>query len=172
MVGRLKPILDICANEKQAIFIPHRQMLDNVIITHEFFHCFGNKRNNKKGYMTLKQDMSKAYDKVEWNFLRVVIERMSFCDIWINYIMQYVSSISYALLNGKKVDFVRLQRGLKQGDPFSPYLFLLCTEDFNNLIQKATKCGRLSSVWISRGGSALFTCFFVDDSLIFYRANV
>lgn len=84
-----------------------------------------------------------------------------------------VTSVSYDFnVNGEKVSFVSPQRGLRQGDPLSPYLFLLFTEGFSNLIQKAVNCGKITSVRISRGGPTLSPLFFADDSLIFCRANV
>lgn len=65
-VERLELILGSCISDKQATFVLSWQILSNVILTHEFLHFFKNKRNGLKSYMTLKLDMSKAYDRVKW----------------------------------------------------------------------------------------------------------
>ena len=88
--------------------------------------------------MALKLDVSKAYDRVEWNFLRQITLKLSFPSDWVARVMSCVSSTSFSILiNGKPFGMINPTKELWQGDPLSPYLFLLCAEGFTSLLQKA-----------------------------------
>ena len=103
------------------------------------------KKEGKESYMAIKLDMSKAYDRVEWCFLKKIMERMGFNEKWISLIMNCITTVSYSMLiNGVAHGCITPTRGLRQGDPISPYLFLLCSEGFTGLILEATRNNRLS----------------------------
>ena len=92
-------------------------------------------KSKKVGFMTLKLDMSKVYDKVEWCFLIEIMRKMGFCDNWLNLIHECISTVSYSILvNGKPKGEIFLSRGIHQGDPLSPYLFLLSSEGLTRMI--------------------------------------
>ena len=146
---------------------------DNVLIAFETLHHMHNQRAGKVGSMALKLDMSKAYDRVEWGFLKQVMIRMGFCDNWISLIMECLSTVSYSLLiNGEPTGHIIPTRGICQGDPISPYLFLLCAEGLNGLIQKATSQGDIHGVSLCCQGPKITNLFFADDSFLFCRATI
>ena len=92
------------------------------------------KRKNK-GLVALKLDISKAYDKVEWSFLRHTIERLGSSNKWINLVMDYVTVPSFSvIINSAAKGLIHPQRGLRQGCPLSPYLFLICAEVFSHVL--------------------------------------
>ncbi|KAL0361210.1 UNVERIFIED_CONTAM: putative mitochondrial protein [Sesamum radiatum] len=125
------------------------------------------------GHMALKLDISKAYDKVEWKFLQKVLTRFGFPSKFIDLIMLCVTSVSYSfILSGSQFGSIIPQRGLRQGDPLSPYLFLLCTEAFSALLQKEERLGKLQGVAVCRQAPRVSHLLFADDTLIFYQATV
>ncbi|XP_071916173.1 uncharacterized protein [Coffea arabica] len=87
----------------QAAFVQNRQILDNVIVAHEYMHWLKSKREGNEGYMAIKLDLSKAYDRVEWNFLYAILCKMGFAPLWIRWMHGCLSSVSYSFnVNGVK----------------------------------------------------------------------
>lgn len=122
--------------------------------------------------MAIKLDLSKAYDRVEWNFLYAIFCKMGFAPLWIRWMHSCLSSVSYSFnINGVKRGYVNPSRGIRQGDPLSPYLFLFCAEGLSNLLNNAVSNKQISGVKIARQGPNISHLFFADDSLIFCKAN-
>jgi hypothetical protein len=117
--------------------------------------------------------MSKAYDRVEWTFLEGVMRKMGFDGCWIRMIMNCITSVSYSvLINGDSYGSILPTRGIRQGDPISPYLFILCAEALSAMMQEAERNREVTGVPIARGRIRLNHLFFADDSLLFCKANI
>ena len=117
-------------------------------------------------------DMSKAYDRVEWNFLSQVMTRLGFHTKWINWIMQCVTTVSYSyLINDSVYGAVSPHRGIRQGDPISPYLFILCGEVLSGLCRKAELEGKMRGVHVARGSPRVNHLLFADDTMIFCNSS-
>ena len=122
--------------------------------------------------MAVKLDISKAYDRVKWDFIEKVMRRMGFHDKWVGWVLKCITTVSYSILiNGEAHGNISPTRGLRQGDPLSPYLFLLCTEAFSALIDDASNRQKLNGVSICRGCPSVTHLFFADDSLLFCKAD-
>ena len=122
--------------------------------------------------MAVKTDMSKAYDQIEWVFVRMVLERLGFHPIWINWIMQCITTVSYSyLLNGSTQGLVNPERGLRQGDPLSPYIFILCSKVLSGLCTKAHQENNLTGINIGKKNPRLNHLLFVDDIMFFCKSE-
>jgi hypothetical protein len=123
--------------------------------------------------MAIKLDMSKAYDRVEWSFLDLIMRKLGFAERWVSLVMECITTVSYSvLIDGEPKGYIRPSRGIRQGDPLSPYLFLLYAERLTALIRQAERMGNITGVSISRGGPRVSHLLFADDSLLFCQASI
>ena len=130
------------------------------------------KKQGKTGTAALKIDMSKAYDRVEWKFLKLMMLRMGFAEDWVEIIMLCVSTVSYRVIrNGIEGGPIVPSRGLRQGDPLSPYLFIICAEGLSSLIRNRERAGFIHGVKIARSAPAVSHLFFADDCFLFFKAH-
>jgi hypothetical protein len=98
----MKKILNSIILPSQSAFLPGRFIMDNVIVAFEALHSMNTRLKGRKGYMALKLDMSKVYDRVKWDFLELLMQRIGFDERWMELIMTYVRTVSYlVLINGK-----------------------------------------------------------------------
>ena len=172
LANRLKLILPRIVSDSQSTFVPGRLITDNVLVAFETLHYMHHNKIGRDGAMALKLDMSKAYDRVEWRFLEQIMSQMGFHQKWISLMTECISTISYSILvNGEPHGYIQPSRGLRQGDPLSPYLFLLCAEGLHSLIHKARLVGDIQGISLCRGGPRITHLFFADDSLLFSKAT-
>ena len=122
--------------------------------------------------MAVKTDMSKAYDRVEWDFIELVMERLGFHKIWINWIIQCIPTVSYSyLLNGMAQGSVVPQRGIRQGDPLSPFIFILCSKVLSGLCNKAQVRGDLTGIKLGKKSPRINHLLFADDTMFFCKSD-
>ncbi|CAA7014604.1 unnamed protein product [Microthlaspi erraticum] len=170
---RLKRYLPKLISETQSAFVARRLITDNILIAQEAFHALRTNPSCKSKFMAIKTDMSKAYDRVEWSFLEALMLKMGFSDKWVAWIKSCISSVSYqVLLNGEAKGYIQPTRGLRQGDPLSPFLLIILTEALVAQIRGAEEEGRLTGLKIARNSPPISHLLFADDSLFFCKANV
>jgi hypothetical protein len=149
LANRLKGILSQCISDNQSAFVPGRFILDNAMAAIEVIHFMQTKSRGNDRYVALKLDISKAYDRMDWDYLREVMVKMGFNNKWIHWISMCIESVDYSVLvNKEPVGPVIPGRGLRQGDPLSPYLFILCAEGLSSLISDAENRGTITGTKI------------------------
>ncbi|CAL1361155.1 unnamed protein product [Linum trigynum] len=167
ITNRLKPIMRKFVSPRQSSFIPGRQTTDNIIVLQEVLHSL-RKRKGKKGGMVLKIDLEKAYDRLRWEFLRDTLKEVGLPSSWINCIMFCVEHNRMRLLwNGELSAPIIPSRGVRQGDPLSPYLFVLCMERLSHRIDQAIQDGLWKPLRLSKNGPLISHLFFADDLILF-----
>ena len=143
-----------------------------MLVAFETLHHLKRKTQGKSGYMALKLDMSKAYDRVEWSFLEKMILHLGFSDSFVSIIMSCIKSVSNAVFfNGEPVGHMKPTKGLHRGNLLSPYMFLLCAIGLQGLLHKAKSDGAIRGISICCNGPRISQLFFADDSVLFYHAK-
>jgi exonuclease III len=172
LANRFKPLLHKIVSPMQSAFLKGRSIHDNTILAHEVFHSMKNKRGNG-GLMALKLDMEKAFDSMEWNFLLKILELLGFQPTWIKWISQCITTSSFSiLLDGAPFGKFFPTRGLRQGDPLSPFLFILGSEILSRLLLREENSGTLHGIKIARMSPPISHLLFADDVMIFSKANM
>jgi ribonuclease HI len=163
IVNRIKPILSHFLSNEQLGFLKGRQILDAIGTTQECLHSI--KSKNSKA-LILKLDLKKAFDCIDWDFLRLILTQTGFSHSMIKWIMSCVVSPNLAILiNGESSSFFRSGRGLRQGFPLSPLLFILAMEALSLLLKLGQAEGKITGIKVSRTIKILHLLF-VDDVLI------
>ena len=172
IVNRLKGIMDAIILTQQGAFVPGCLISDNSFVAFELGHYLHNLRQGKRGYLALKLDTSKAYDRVEWSFPKQIMFKLGFDSSWTDLILSCVTSVTYSfLVNGSTTGYISPSRGLRQGDPISPYLFLICAEGLTSLIPCYEHLGLIHGVSICREAPSITHLLFADDNFIFLKAS-
>lgn len=171
LVNMIMPFLDTIIRPFQSSFIPKRGTMDNVVIAQEIAHHM-HKKKGKSGYLMYKIDFEKAYDMVDWNFLKLTLTECGFPQKLIDFIMSCTTTTSLSLKwNSEILDSFSPTRGLKKSDPMSPYLFVLCMENLALLIQEKVQANLWEPIKISSNGLQVSHFFFTNDCNLFTKAN-
>lgn len=172
LANRLKKILPDVITEEQSAFVPGRNISDNVLVAFELLHYMKRKKLGQEGEVALKLDISKAYDRVRWDYLQNRMRHMGFSERWIKWVMLCVKTVSYSIsFQGSPIGPIIPGRGLRQGDPLSPYLFLLCVEGLSLALKSEAANGRISGCRVSHLALAVSHLLFADDSFLFFKAT-
>ncbi|KAL2225402.1 UNVERIFIED_CONTAM: hypothetical protein Sindi_2965300 [Sesamum indicum] len=171
LVQKISVLLDKIVSPCQTAFIPGRSIGDNIMLAQELFSRYNQMRLPPR--CALKVDIRKAYDTVEWDFLLAVLQLFGFPATFTRWIEDCVSTTSFSIgLNGKPHGFFSGARGLRQGDPLSPYLFVLVMEALHlGFLQRIEQDSQFTYHWKCES-SKVFQMGFADDLLLFCRADL
>ena len=170
LANRLKKVMNDLVNPAQNAFVEGRQILDASLIANEVIDSM---QKRKERGILCKLDIEKAYDQINWKFILKVLEKMGFGNKWVNWIEWCISTATFSVLvNGSLAGFFGSSRGLRQGDPLSPYLFVLGMEAISLMIDKAAEGGFISGyVFKGRDNTEkqITHLLFADDTLVFCK---
>ncbi|KAE8708292.1 hypothetical protein F3Y22_tig00110348pilonHSYRG00365 [Hibiscus syriacus] len=173
IVNRLKPLMHGCIAENQCAFVPGRRISDNFLVAHELIHYLKGSKNGPNKGAAIKLDMEKAYDRVEWGFLLDVMLRMGFDCSFVNLVRKCISTVSFQVrINGVLSDSFIPERGLRQGDPLSPYLFLFCAQGLSALLLKAQSRNEIKGIRASIRGPRISHLLYADDNPLFVKNSM
>ena len=172
MANRLRVVLNCLISESQNTFVSGRQILDSVLIANE---CLDSILKSHVPRVVCKLDVEKAYDHVIWDALFYLLDRMGFGVKWRGWIKACITTVCFSIIvNGSPVGFFGSSRGFRQGDPFSPLLFLLIMEVLSRMLKKTEDCGLLCGFHMgltNSTGVRISHLLFADDTILFCDAS-
>jgi mannosylglycoprotein endo-beta-mannosidase len=162
---RLAPFMNTVISPCQSAFIKRRSIHDNFLYVRNLTRRF---HRSQTPTLIIKLDISKAFDSVRWDYLLSVLERTGFPARWRDWIASLLTSAtSRVVLNGSPLELIQHGRGLRQGDPLSPLLFVLAIDPLHRLLQVATERGLLSKLK-GRAASSRVSMY-ADDAVLFLK---
>jgi len=146
LANRLKVVIPHLVGKQQTAFVKGRRIGDNILLAQELLRNFHRDRGSPR--CAIKVDLMKAYDTVKWEFLIAVLRTVGFPEIVIQWITECISTVKFSInINGELCGFFAGEKGLRQGDPMSPYLFVLAMEVFSGLMNKMSTNKRFKFHW-------------------------
>nr|GEW83909.1 RNA-directed DNA polymerase, eukaryota [Tanacetum cinerariifolium] len=162
MANRLALFIDSVISHEQSAFIKHRQILDGPLMVNEVIKWCQRKKSK---LIVFKINFEKAFDSVSWEFLIRVMHFIGFSECWINWIKGCLYSASSSILiNGSPTNEFNLNCGLRQGDPLSPFLFIIAMEGLHVAIEDVLSAGLYKGIKVN--SLTLSHFFFADDALL------
>ncbi|KAL9659064.1 hypothetical protein QQ045_018630 [Rhodiola kirilowii] len=138
LAGIIKEVLPDIIDPTQGAFVKHRSIVGNICLAQQLLNCYG--RKNVSERMSWKIDLRKAYDTIDWSFLTSMLENLKLPSKFIAWMMMCFQSTSYSVMvNGEMIDFFQGKRGLRQGDPLSPFLFTIAMECLSRMMKRLNK---------------------------------
>ena len=164
LASRLAPVAHAVISPCQTGFIKGRNILEGIVVVHEVLHEI---RVQKSSTIVLKLDFEKAYDRVDWDFLREVLIRKGFSENWIYLVMQSVKNGHLAInINGSQGPYFETSRGVRQGDPLSPLLFDFVVDALAAMVNAARDAGHISRVVPHLIENGVNLLQYADDTII------
>ncbi|GJT53982.1 putative RNA-directed DNA polymerase, eukaryota, reverse transcriptase zinc-binding domain protein [Tanacetum coccineum] len=171
IANRIKHSLKTIISPNQSAFIPGRSITDNILLTQELMHNYHLERGTPR--CAFKVDIQKAYDTVDWDFLRIILLGFGFHQKMVSWIMECVTSTSYSIcVNGSLHGYFKGKRGLRQGDPLSPYLFTLVMEVLTLMLQRKVQQTDEFTYHRYCSKMELVNLCFADDLFLFAYGDV
>jgi hypothetical protein len=168
----MRRVMDRIISKLKNAFVKGRQILDSVLVANE---CLDSRLKSESLGVLCKLDMEKAYDHVDWSFLLYLLRRCGFGEKWCSWIKHCVSSVRFSvLIDGTPSSFFGSSRAVRQGNPLSPFLFVLVMEAFSKMLGAFTSRGLISGFSVGSNEQPRVNVshlFFADDTLIFCGAN-
>uniref|UniRef100_A0A251RWC4 Putative reverse transcriptase domain, Reverse transcriptase zinc-binding domain protein n=1 Tax=Helianthus annuus TaxID=4232 RepID=A0A251RWC4_HELAN len=165
LANRLKKVLNNIISPTQSAFIGGRYILDGPLIVNEIQNWV---RKTKRNAFFFKIDFEKAYDNINWNFVVDILSQMGFSFKWCSWIKGILSSArASVLVNGAPTFEFKCNKGMRQGDPISPFLFVIVMESLSCMISRACELGLVRSIDLPFDGPSVSHLFFADDAIIF-----
>ena len=172
MANRIKPHLPDYIDPAQQAFIKGRRISDNIIIAQEITHSFSLKSWNHNAFM-LKIDLAKAFDRLEWNFIVAALTRKGLHGHFINLVHACISSPTFlVLINGQPSHKFISFRGIRQGCPMSPYLFVIAINELSLALNEALAAHHLQGISLGPNCPPIHSLLFVDDFLVCGQASL
>ncbi|XP_022880975.1 uncharacterized protein LOC111398286 [Olea europaea var. sylvestris] len=166
LIPKMAVLLSKIISAEQGAFIARRNIVENIALTQELVHSMNKKMQGRN--VMVKVDMSKAYDRIDWPFLRYVLRTFGFLDRFCRLIDQCITKNRYSIMmNVTTQGFFKSTRGLRQGDPLSPYLFIIIQEVLTRLLKKSFDTGRIGRFSHPRGAPLVSHLICADDLVIF-----
>jgi len=165
LANRLRMVMGSLISETQTAFVKNKQILDGILIANELVD---EAQKSKKELMLFKVDFEKAYDSVDWGYLDEVMRKMAFPVLWRKWIKECVSTATASVIvNGSPTEEFYFKRGLRQGDPLSPFLFLLAAEGLNVMMKSMVENNFFTGYGVGQANDIVVSHLqFVDDTLL------
>ncbi|XP_022002776.1 uncharacterized protein LOC110900170 [Helianthus annuus] len=171
VADRIKGVLNDIVSVNQSAFVPGRKISDNILLTQELMHNYH--RNIGPPKCAFKVDIQKAYDTVDWAFLKNILVGFGFHSSMVHWIMVCVSTTTFSVcINGDVHGFFKGKRGLRQGDPISPYLFTLVMEILTAILQQTVRIDSSFKFHNKCERQQIINLCFADDLFIFARGEI
>jgi hypothetical protein len=172
IANRLKPHLPDYIHPSQQAFIEGRRISDNIIVAQEITHSFQLANWRHKAFM-LKIDLAKAFDRLEWSFIAAALARKGLHGHFIKLVHACVSSPRFSvLINGQAFESFISSRGIRQGCPLSPYLFILAIKELSISLGEALEANQLTGISLGPNCPPIHSLLFADDLLICGQASL